>query len=242
MKPLSIFLLDDNEVFLYEFREKLTDWLTVHSSEQFETMCFADAGSMLRAAETQRVDLVISDIELADDKNSGIQAVEQLLKKWPDCAVVYLTAYLSYATDIYETKPLYFILKEEYEERIPKAMNRFFRYWQEQMQYISILSDGASTAVPIKKLVYCERKGRTIYLYLEDGRELPTQMSIKELYELLPKEQFSVCHRGFIVNHRFISGTKRMELTLFSGKVLPVGRSCCDSFRENYHNWLERYL
>ena len=242
MSSLTIFLLDDNEAFLHGFQQHLTEWLKENVSGTYETFCFNDAAAMLQAAETRQADLLISDIDLGGDIPSGIDAAAQLLKLWPGCAVIYLTAYLSYATDVYETAPIYFILKDEYDTRIPKAMKRFFQYWMAQQRYVSIISGSATVAIPLKQLIYCERVGRTVHFYLDDGRDFPSILSIKEIYELLPKEQFSICHRGFIVNHSFISSTKRLELTLSTGQTLPVGRSCCDSFRENYSRWLTNFL
>ena len=242
MKPLSIFLLDDNEVFLHGFEEKLTEWLKAHASDDFSVLCFTDIPSMLEAAETTPADLVIADIDLGTDGHSGIDGVSELKKQCPGCAVIYLSAYLSYATDIYETSPIYYILKDEYEMRIDKAMRRFFQYRTEQIQYFSIVSGGARVVLPLKELIYCERKVRTVHLFLEDGREFTSNLSVKELYDLLPKEQFSICHRGYIVNHRYILSTRRTEITLSTGKTLPVGRSCCDSFRDNYKHWLSNYV
>ncbi len=242
MKSLSIFLLDDNAVFLHGFQQHLNEYLKQNAADDFTITCFSDVPSMLQAAKTTPVDLVISDIDLGENTPSGIDGVAELLKLWPDCAVIYLTAYLSYATDIYETGPIYYILKEEYADRIPQAMKRFFQYRSEQAQYISILSCGSQVIVPLKQLIYCERFGRIVQLNLNDGQEIKSSMSIKEIYDLLPKRQFSICHRGYIVNHHYISATKRSEITLSTGKTLPVGRSCCDSFRENYHHWLSNYL
>ncbi len=242
MKPLSIFLLDDNEIFLHGFEEKLTEWLKAHTSDNFSVLCFTDISSMLEAAETTPADLVISDIDLGTGAHSGIDGVRELKKLYPGCAVIYLTAYLSYVTDVFETSPIYYILKDEYEIRIDKAMRRFFQYRTEQVQYVSIISGNARVVLPLKDLIYCERKVRTVYLFLEDSREFTSNLSVKELYNLLPKEQFSICHRGYIVNHRYILSTKRMEITLSTGKILPVGRSCCDSFRDNYKRWLSNYV
>ena len=242
MTPLSIFLLDDNEIFLHGFEAKLTEWLEAHAPSGYSILCFTDIPSMLEAAKTTPADLVISDIDLGTGARSGIDGVSDLKKQCPGCAVIYLTAYLSYVTDVFETSPIYYILKDEYETRIDKAMRRFFQYRTEQMQYVSIVSGGARVVVPLKELVYCERKVRNIHLLLEDGRDFTTNLSVKELYDLLPKEQFSICHRGYIVNHRYISATRRMEITLSTGNTLPVGRSYCDSFRDNYHRWLSTYV
>ena len=157
MTPLSIFLLDDNEVFLHGFEQKLTGWLKAQSSDAFSIFCFTDIPSMLEAAETTPADLIIADIDLGTGASSGIDGVSKLLKRCPNCAVIYLTAHLSYATDVYETSPIYFILKDEYETRIDNAMRRFFQYHMEQMQYLSITSGGIKVVLPVIQLVYFER-------------------------------------------------------------------------------------
>lgn len=242
MKPLSIFLLDDNEVFLHGFEEKLSEWMEAQSDCDFSIFCFTDIPSMLDAAESTSADLVIADVDLGAGTSSGIDGVSELLKRCPNCAVIYLTAYLSYATDVYETSPIYYILKDEYDTRIDKAMRRFLQYHREKMQYLSITSGGGKVTLPLKELIYCERKVRVVHLFLADGREFTSNLSVKDLYAKLPKAQFSICHRGYIVNHRYICATKRLEITLSTGKILPVGRSRFNAFSENYKRWLSNYV
>lgn len=65
MNSLTIFLLDDNEVFLHGFAQHLTAWLKENASDQYEAFCFTDTAAMLQAAATRQVDLFISDIDLA---------------------------------------------------------------------------------------------------------------------------------------------------------------------------------
>lgn len=54
------------------------------------------------------------DIELELD--NGIQVAGMLNEKWPDCAIIYVTNYLFYAIDIYQTEHIYFVLKEQFEK------------------------------------------------------------------------------------------------------------------------------
>ena len=99
---------------------------------------FTDAKSMLAAAKVDNVKLLIADIALGTSHYSGIDAVNDLHRTHPQCSVIYLSAYTSYALDVFDTKPLYFIFKEEYKERLPHAVELFFHAYLEQYQYISL--------------------------------------------------------------------------------------------------------
>lgn len=235
-QTIDIFLLDDDPVFLQAFSRELVGYLQ-QRGEGFRLRTFQDGKELLEAAETaERLDLLISDICLGGDGISGLQVGEGIRSRFPACGIIYLTAFLEYATEIYDTRPLYFILKEEFRQRIPAAMELFFRDCREKQDSISFLSGRTRTVVRLRELIYCEHVGRKTRLVCTD-RELLVPDSIYALAEKLPG-RFIVCHKGYIVNLDYVESYRRFSVTLTTGQELPISRSRYETFQGAFADYL----
>jgi len=54
------------------------------------------------------------------------------------------------------------------------------------------------------------------------------RMTLKSLIDMLPSEGFVRIHRSFVVASDKISSFNKREVTVVSGKILPVGRQYTD--------------
>lgn len=236
-QTMEIYLLDDDPVFLQTFSHALTAFLQKRS-EQFQLHSFADGEALLaQAASADRIDLLITDICLGSDTITGLGVANQLRRRFPACSIIFLTAFLEYATEIYDTRPLYFILKEEYQQRIPAAMELFFRDQAEKQDSITVSTGRTKAVVRLQDLIYCERVGRKTKLVSTD-RQLFTSDTIDAFAARLPQNRFIVCHKGYIVNFSYVVSYRRYAATLSSGQELPISRARYDAFRAAFANHL----
>lgn len=240
MTPIQIYILDDSVAFLQQFTNYLSTYLTRTNLFPYTLSTFTDAKSMLAAAKVDNVKLLIADIALGTSHYSGIDAVNDLHRTHPQCSVIYLSAYTSYALDVFDTKPLYFIFKEEYKERLPHAMELFFHAYLEQYQYISLARNSKPYTICLNDLVYCEHSNRVTRLILLNS-EHSTYAPIQRIFELLPKNRFALCHKSFIVNFKYVFTYTRHTITLADHTELPMSRSFCDEFRTKYNSWICEY-
>ena len=74
-----------------------------------EIMCFTKPSDAIEYAENHRVDLALLDIEMGTI--SGLDVCRELLKLNPHTNVVYLTAFVDYAFDAWDTGACGFMLK-----------------------------------------------------------------------------------------------------------------------------------
>lgn len=68
------------------------------------------------------VDLAIMDISIGED--NGVQIIKSIHEKYPHIKVIYLTSYIKYAEDVFETNPVYFLVKPIKDERLFAAIDR----------------------------------------------------------------------------------------------------------------------
>lgn len=102
-KPLII-IVDDERVIL-----KYNASIVEKVMPNVETMCFTKPSEAIEFAETHRVGLALLDIEMGTI--SGLDICRELLKINPRTNVVYLTAYVDYAFDAWDTGACGFLLK-----------------------------------------------------------------------------------------------------------------------------------
>ena len=89
-----------------------------------EIKCFATAGELLEYKGTP-LDAVFLDIELG--RENGIFVAKKLNKTWPSCQIIYMSNYLHYATEIYNTEHIWFVVKKHFQDKVGEIISRILR-------------------------------------------------------------------------------------------------------------------
>lgn len=56
-----------------------------------------------------------------------LKLIKKVNREWPVCQVVYVSDGFHHVMDAYETKHIYYILKEKFEEKLPCIMDKAIR-------------------------------------------------------------------------------------------------------------------
>lgn len=163
----------------------------------------------------QMVDLIFSDIQLADGLSFEIYKKVQV-----KCPIIFTTAYDQYAIEAFETNGIDYLLKPIDENRLKKAIQKF-----EQLQSTStptvdinnLLSQFSKASKPYKSrfmikvgekiksiptsdinAFYSEQKGT--YLLTNKGRNYVVDQSLEEISKLLDPSTYFKISRKIIVN------------------------------------------
>lgn len=87
-----------------------------------------------------------------------------------------------------------------------------------------------------EEIEYIERDKRITKIHTLKEVFLTT-MKMSEVEEYLDKKKFMVCHNSFIVNVEKVRVFGRGEITLRSGKKVPVSRSHWKQTRDIFEKW-----
>lgn len=114
-------LLVDDEPHVIEDIAMLLEGACDYSLDFYRAYSGQEA---LRLLDEGRMDLVISDIEMQG--MNGLQLLEEIHKRWPDCPVAFLTAHpnFSYAYQAIQNRAANYILKTESDEVLVKKIVR----------------------------------------------------------------------------------------------------------------------
>lgn len=225
----SIAVCDDEPVHL-QYTQALIQKMLPPSS--FETALFSGAEPLLRAVRSGdcRPDIAILDIRM--DGLDGIELAKKLNGLVPGCRIIFLTGFLDYATEVYETEHIYFVLKSEMEHRLGPALRKAEGSLRASCR-IQVKQAGGVLLLSPEQILFLERKGRKTRVQAEN-EELWTAQTPQELLAELPGEAFIRCHQSYWVRTSKILALKNNDFYLPNDYCIPLGRTYRQEARERF--------
>ncbi|HET7361212.1 MAG TPA: LytTR family DNA-binding domain-containing protein, partial [Salinimicrobium sp.] len=97
---------------------------------------------------------------------------------------------------------------------------------------VAIPLDGKLIFLKSEEIIYCESDGNYCHIYLEDRKKLFVTKKLKEIEQLLPKENFYRVHNSFVVNLEKVREYFKTDgyVILDNHKKIPVSRTKKSSF------------
>ena len=218
-----------------------TEKLILKKAERFspETELFSDGTELIKAVKNggYTPDLAVLDIHMPG--NSGIEVAKMLNLLIPECSIIFLTSFLGYATEVYETRHNYFILKSELEERIDAALTKVLADRAQELR-IRFREGRTVQTVTAPEVLYLERILKKTAIVLFSGKKHFTAAKAEELLNDVPPDRFVRCHQSFWVNVEKIAGMKTESFSLVNGEEIPISRSRKKEAKEAFFAQLER--
>jgi len=237
---MKVILIDDEKKAI-----KSLEWELQNFCESVEVLRgFSEASIAISYLKNNQVDCVFLDIEMPEI--DGFQFLEHFPQR--DFEVVFVTAYDNYALNAIKERAIDYLLKpidtDDLAETIKKIKENIdLKQSQTSLseslrllsgQRISIPIDGKLVFLSTDELLYCESDGNYCKLFLRDDNSLFVTKKLKEIYEILPKQQFYRVHNSFVVNLKKIKEFLKTDsiLVLENNKKIPVSRGKKSSFLE----------
>ncbi|AMR34479.1 DNA-binding response regulator [Mucilaginibacter sp. PAMC 26640] len=185
---------------------------------------FTDAFKAMEYLQYNPADLLFLDIKMPDI--SGIDLLNCLNKK---PLVIFTTAYTEHAVTSFELDAVDYLLKPFSLARFTKACNKAYELYnfrnvkEDKKDYLFLKTGYEQVKVLFDEICYLEATGNYVNFELKD-KQLLSRMTISEVEQLLPADQFIRIHRSFIAAVNKVEKIERHQLVV-NGAVLPVGSS-----------------
>src|SRR5580658_9368845 len=239
-KRIRAVIVDDEELA----RQVLREFLSSHPEIEIAAEC-ANGFEAVKAVAEMKPDLVFLDIQMP--KLDGFEVLELIGK---DAAVVFVTAYDTYAIRAFEVHAVDYLLKPIAKERFEAALDRAkerlggkipakapaamelaaaARPPSEYLERIPVREGTRVFIIPVGKLDYVEAQDDYVALAAEGKKHLK-QQTITQLEESLDPSRFLRIHRSYIVNLERVVKVEPYSkdshvAVLTNGTQLPVSRS-----------------
>src|SRR5579862_1216638 len=203
---MTVMIVDDEELARGLLREMLAD----HPEIEVIAEC-ANGFEAVKAAAQRKPDLLFLDVQMP--KLDGFEVLELIGNP---VAVIFVTAYDSYAMRAFEVHAVDYLLKPFGKDRFEAALERAEARLGENTtpapaelaaaarggRYLErlVVKDGARVhVIPVSKLDYAEAQDDYVAL-VSAGKSYLKQQTISSLEGSLDPRQFIRIHRSYLVN------------------------------------------
>lgn len=204
---------------------------------------FVSSLKALEFIQNNKIDLILIDIEMPD--LTGIQFLKSL-EIQP--LVIFTTAYSEYAVDSFEFNVIDYLMKPIEFTRFLKAVNKANSQHnlrnqanntqnaeseksdKQEVKQILVKSGSKIHKLIIDEILYVESYGNYVNFYTKTEKIISI-FNMKQVLELLPKEQFARVHKSYIVALNKIDLIERHQVTIEDNKI-PIGKIYREGFLE----------
>ena len=194
-----------------------------------------DLEQYLSSSDSVALDIMIMDIVF--EQRNGIQAAKKIQRMYPKIQLIYLTGYIDYARDIFESDPVYFLLKPIEKNKLFDAIERAKKKCNiKEERYFMINTRAEIHKVYYDDIIYVESEKRNLHIYM-NNRKVTYANRLASLEKMLPKE-FVRVHQSYLVNMNYISSLGVNVVKLNNGIVLPTSRQRNKNAKECFMRYI----
>lgn len=175
----------------------------------------------------------IAVLDIRMEGVDGIDLAKQINGLCPSCAIIFLTAFLEYATDVYDTEHVYFIVKSELKDRIGGAIEKALHTEPVKIPLLYYRADLSIQTVPITEILYIERCLRKTKLQTAKDT-LWTNSMPSSLLKDKAAGCFIRCHHSYWVNFWHIRTMNTDCFVLYDGSRIPITRTYRSAAKEQF--------
>lgn len=231
---LRLAVCDDNQAVL----DKIKALLDRHYEKEIRTELFTNTFSLetyLVDKIRGNIDVLIMDINIGEE--NGIMAAKNIQEKYPHIKIIFLTAYINYATEIFKVEPVYFLVKPIDAAKVYEAVDKAMDMIQnEQENAMMVNFRGEILKVRFSSIMFMESDRHVVKINTFTNT-LTTSKKIADFLEELP-ENFCRCHQSYIVNMDKINKFSVSGIELNNGVIIPVSRNRYKESKEQFMSYL----
>ena len=230
MKKINIAICDDEQLHL-QTAKTLINQIMEEKGKDFKIFSFNCPQALLESGFL--FDIAVLDIEY--EKENCIDLAKSLNRFMPQCRIIFLSSYLHYAADVYEADHIWFVLKQDSQTKLPKAIDKAVRSIETELSqhYIFVRKQSTVTRIPINTILYITKIDRQAEVHCLD-KDYFDYRKPNDLVPAVLQERFFRCHQGFIVNLSMIKELDKDEFVLINDERVPISRKYKEEARVRF--------
>lgn len=229
---LNIFICDDDR----DSADKLADMVSEYCNNrniQHRLDVFY-SGSELLAADTDRCDLLLCDVDMGSE--NGISIAARIRKTNRNMVLVYVSGYVQYAPAGYNVKAFAYILKNDLDSLFETTMDSVMKQLNFMGAVFSFRYNDEEISLPLQDIYYIESFDKTADIHTAE-KTYSLRSSIGEIARKLADKGFVQIHKSYVVNMQHISKLKNYHINLSNGTVLTASQRRWKDIMARYLKW-----
>lgn len=226
----NIGICDDNYEIVAQIKE-IIQRFAQKSHEEIATYSFSSGEDLYEfLRKRNQLDLIFLDIEM--DNLNGVDLGIKIRSEFKNEAlqIVYISGIDCYAMDLFQTRPLNFLIKPLNSEKIVSMIEKTIELNVRQC-YFSYKVNRESYRIAVNEILYFESQGRRIRMLTLEN-EVFFYEKLTNVSECVKKHQFVLIHHSILVNYNKISRFVHDQVIMENGDVLPISQKYWKAFKQ----------
>lgn len=230
---VRVAIVEDDPVYAQQLERYLSQYEKT-SGERFAITCFRDGDEIALEYEA-KYDIILMDIEMR--YMDGMTAAEEIRTHDKEVVIIFITNTPQYALKGYAVDALDYVLKPisyyAFSQRIERALARMQRRTR---KFIHIVGREGTSKVEMTRIYYVEVQRHDLMFHTADG-VIEAQGTMKDTEEMLDKNMFFRCNKGYLVNLEQVQGI-RGDNAIVGGEELQISRAKKKAFMDALNNYI----
>lgn len=216
---LKIGICDDQKVCAENLKCLLVNYLKKKQLDA-EIAVFSSAEELL-TGNWQDFHIIFLDVVM--EQQDGVQAAKFIRRRNPDISLIFVSAFLDYATMGYQVKASAYLLKDQLAATLESAMDSVLTDRMLDRDHVDICSNDRIISLPLHKICFIESQGRSAVFHSDTLYQ--TNMRFSDVEALLASKGFLRIHRCYIINPAHCVTIKNYQAIMDTGEMLPCSRT-----------------
>lgn len=230
---IKVGICDDDALWLEKAERSLREYAG-QAGLNMELISFL-SGEALLSYEEASLDVLFMDIVLSGA--DGITMAAEINRRWEKCLIVYMTNYLFYATDVYRTEHVFFVLKEEFADRLKEVFPKIQHAWKQIGRNLVFQTCERSRLVLRQEdIYYFERDKRVTRVVAKTG-VYHIWEKLSEIEEVVSEIDFVRCHNSFLIYLPSVREMLKKSFVMKNGDEILISRGYSKTTREAFTRW-----
>ncbi len=222
---LSIAVCDDEVIECCNMARKIKDVL-----QDMNIPCiirqFQSGRELLQASES--FDIVFLDIIMHD--LDGMKTAQIFREKVSDKILIFVSSSREYVFDAYDVEAFQYLLKPVDDRKLKNVLQKAVLKTEScSQEFIIVSRERQKKKLFLDDIYYFEIKGRIVDVHGSEGI-FTYYEQIGELENKLRDKGFFRCHRGYLINLKYVDGYNRQEVIMENGENIVIAKRRYDEF------------
>ena len=182
----------------------------------------SDSRELVKIIEHDSIDILFLDIDMP--YFNGMDIAKMITEKGLKILLVFVTSYDALVYQTFAYRPFAFIRKSFLAKEVGETIMRLEKELLSRREEMILQKGTEIVRISVQDIYYMESNGNYINIHTKNGMEKyrDTMTNVEKEWK---GKGFLRCHKGYLVNVRYISRISNNEIEMTEGSIVPVGRS-----------------
>lgn len=186
----------------------------------------------------EHYNIIFLDIQM--NGLDGIEIAKKIRNVDKHVKIIYVTNFLNYQADAFTVRAFGYVIKPFTDEIIFKQLDDVIEYSKQEKNKIAFTfntNQGIRKINP-KQIYLFEAYNHKVKITCSDQIYIINE-SIKDIFIKLKPFGFTMPHKSFVINMRYISKIKGYDIMLTNGICVPISQKRSVEFKSDFHLFLK---